>query len=94
MNIQPLGEYVLIRLVEATAKSAGGLFLPESAKETPDEGIVVAMAAEATDEVKIGDRVIYKKFSGNEIEVEGVKHRLMPAADLLAKYVEADAIPE
>lgn len=94
MTIQPLGEYILIRQMDAAVKTASGLFLPESAKETPDEGIVVAMAAEASNEIKIGDRVIYKKFAGNEIDVEGAKHRLMPVGDLLAKYVEVDAIPE
>lgn len=94
MKIQPLGDYVLIRQVEAQAKSAGGLYLPESAKEAPDEGIVVAIAAEAGDDVAMNDRVIYKKFSGEEIEVDGEKLRLVSVGDLLAKYATADAIPE
>ena len=94
MNIQPLGDYILLRQVEAVAMTKGGLYLPDTAKEAPEEGVVVAMAADAPDDVAIGDKVIYKKYAGQEMTVEGEKLRLIPAGDLLAKYVEADAIPE
>ena len=94
LKIQPLGEYVLIKPLEAAAKSAGGLYLPESSKETPDAGTIVGMGPEASDELNIGDKVIYKKNSGNEIEEGGQKFRLLMPADLLAKYVSVDAIPE
>ncbi len=94
MQIQPLNDNVLLRLVEAEEVTKGGIILPDTAKETPAEGIVEAIAADATDEVAIGDRVLYKRFSGEEIKVDGTKYRLVPVGDLLAKYVEADAIPE
>ncbi len=94
MDIQPLNDMVLLRQVEPEEVTKGGIILPESAKERPAEGVVEAIAADATDEVAIGDRVLYKKFSGEEIEVDGTKYRLVPAGDLLAKFVEADAIPE
>ncbi len=94
MQIQPLNDNVLLRLVEAEEVTKGGIILPDTAKESPAEGIVEAIAADATDEVAIGDRVLYKRFSGEEIKVDGTKYRLVPAGDLLAKYVEADAIPE
>ncbi len=94
MNLQPLGDYVLLRPVTPEEKTAGGLYLPETAKEAPDEGIVVAKASDATDEVAIGDRVIAKRFAGEEITFEGEKYRLVPAGDLLAKVVETDAIPD
>ena len=94
MKIRPMNEYVVLRQAEAETKSAGGLFLPESAKEAPTEGIVVAIAEDATDEIVVGDRVIYKKYSGSKVELGGEEFILIKAADLLAKYVEADAIPE
>lgn len=93
-SLRPLGDYVLLAPVEAEVRSAGGLYLPDSSQEKPDEGVVVAKAAGATDEVAIDDRVIYKKFSGDEVKLEGKTCRLVPSGDLLAVYVAADAIPE
>ncbi|MCK5800183.1 MAG: co-chaperone GroES [Deltaproteobacteria bacterium] len=93
MEIQPLNDLVMLRQIEAADVSAGGIIMPESAKEAPAEGTVTAIAADASDEIAIGDRVIYKKYSGEEIVVDGVTYRLVPADDLLAKFVEADAIP-
>ena len=92
--IQPLQDYVLLEPVEAEEKTAGGIILPDTAKERPDEGIIVAKAADATDEVAISDRVIYKKFAGQEIKVNGKEMKLVPSGDLLVKYVESDAIPD
>ncbi len=94
MNIQPLNDLVLLRLLEAEEQTKGGIIVPASAREQPAEGLVEAMAADATDEVAIGDIVLYKKYSGEEISIEGVKHRLVAAGDLLAKYVETDEIPD
>ncbi|MFO8073022.1 MAG: co-chaperone GroES [Polyangia bacterium] len=94
MKLQPLGDYVLLEQFEPEETTSGGIILPENAKQRPDEGKVVALAADASDEIEIGDRVIYKKFSGEEIRIDGKPHRLVQAADILAKYVEADEIPE
>jgi chaperonin GroES len=93
MNLQPLNGHVLLRLIQAEERTAGGIFLPDTAREQPAEGIIEAVAPGGTDEVAIGDRVLYKKFSGEEIQVDGVKMRLVPEGDLLAKFVQADAIP-
>lgn len=94
MNLQPLGEYVLLQPIEAEEMTAGGLYVPESAKERPTEGLVVALAADSGDDIALGDRVIYKRYAGEEIHVDGDDYRLVPVGDLLAKYVAADAIPE
>ena len=94
MNIQPLGDYILLRQVEAVSRTKGGLYLPDTAKEKPEEGVIVAMSADAPDELAIGDKVIYKKYAGQDLTVEGESLRLIPSGDLLAKYVESDAIPE
>ncbi len=93
-NFQPLHDLVMLAPVQAEETTAGGIVIPDSAKESSWEGIVVAKAADATDEVAIGDRVIYKEYSGTEIIIEGKKYRMVSSADLMAKYVETDAIPE
>ena len=94
MALQPLGNYLLLKPVEAVTTSASGLYLPETAKDAPDEGVIVAIAADAGDEVQMGDKVIYKKFAGEEVTVDGEKYRLVQVDDLLAKYVSAGTIPE
>jgi len=82
-----------LRLVEAEEKTAGGIYLPETAREQPAEGVVEAMPPGGSEEVAVGDRVLYKKLAGEEIAVDGVKCRLVPIGELMAKYVAADAIP-
>ncbi len=94
MNVQPLNDLVLLRPVEVEEKTEGGIYLPGSAQEQPAEGVVEAKAANASDDVDIGDRVVYKRFSGEEVTFDGTTFRLVSAGDLLAKYVEADEIPE
>lgn len=94
MNLQPLNGRVLLEPLEAADQTAGGIYVPESAKERPTEGIVRAISADAGEEIELGDRVMYKKFSGDEIHFEGSDYRLVSFEDLLAKYVAADEIPE
>jgi len=92
-KIQPVNNNVLIKLDEAKEeKTPGGIVLPDSAKTKSNEGEVVAIAAGASEEIAIGDRVIYKEYSGTEIKFDGQKYILVPAADIYAKYVEADLI--
>ena len=94
MNLQPLNGHVLLRPVEAEEKTAGGLYVPDSARELPAEGYVEAKPSGASDDIAIGDRVLYKKFPGEEIHLDGKKLRLVLESDLLAKYVETDEIPD
>ena len=84
----------MLEPVKVEDVTKGGIVLPESARKLPAEGIVVAKAADACDEVALGDRVIYKEYSGSEIKLEGDTYRLVASGDLLAKYVEADEIPD
>jgi chaperonin GroES len=93
MNLQPVNGHVLLRTVDAAEKSAGGIYLPETAREQPAEGVVEALPPGGSEEVAIGDRVIYKRMAGEEISLDGTKRRIVLIGDLLAKYVEADAIP-
>ena len=91
-TIQPLSGNVLITPIEAETVSKGGIIIPESAKEKPSEGTVAALAADASGEIALGDRVIYKKYGGTAITSEGTEYIIVPDNDILAKYVEADDI--
>lgn len=92
MSMQPLNGYVLLRMVEAETRTAGGIYVPDTAREQPAEGYVEAKASGGSDEIAIGDHVLYKRFAGEEVRLDGETYRLVPEGDLLAKYVKADAI--
>jgi len=94
MKIRPINAYVLVRPLEAPDKTPGGVYLPDAAKEGQNEGEVIAVAEDATEEVAVGDRVIYKEFAGTEVKMDGEDYVLLPSEDLLVKYVAADEIPE
>jgi chaperonin GroES len=92
-KIQPINNNLLIKLDEVKEdKTAGGIVIPDTAKERPQEGEVVALPPDSDISVSIGDRVIYKSFSGTEITFEGAKYLIVPSDDILAKYIEVDAI--
>lgn len=87
MNVKPLADRVLIEPKAAEEKTAGGLYIPETAKEKPLEGRVVAVGAgtkEIAMEVKVGDQVLYGKYSGTEINVDGVDYLMMKQGDIMA----------
>ncbi len=92
MHVQPLNAQVLLRPVEPVERTAGGIYLPETAREEPAEGVVEALPPGGLDEVAVGDRVLYKRHAGEEITLDGRKMRLVPVDDLQLKIVEADAI--
>jgi chaperonin GroES len=94
MKLQPMHGRILVEPFEAKDKTSGGIYIPDTAKERLQEGEVIAVAEDATDEVAVGDRVIYKEFGGTEVKVEGEDYILLTEDDLLAKYVAADKIPE
>ncbi len=93
MQLQPMNGHVLLEPVAAEERTKGGLYLPETAREAPDEGVVEALPQTGSDEIAIGDRVLYKSHAGQEITFDGRKRLLVPVGDLLAKYVRADTIP-
>ncbi|NNF84842.1 MAG: co-chaperone GroES [Deltaproteobacteria bacterium] len=92
MKVKPLQDRILIKRVEEEAKSKGGIIIPDSAKEKPQEGEVVAVGAgKVTDagkrvapEVKAGDRILFGKYSGTEIKIEGEEHLILREDDVLA----------
>jgi len=87
MSIKPLADRVLIEPKPAEEKTAGGLFIPETAKEKPLEGIVIAVGpgtSEVNMEVKAKDRVLYGKYAGTEIHYNGKDYLIMKQSDILA----------
>jgi chaperonin GroES len=83
MKLQPLADRVVAKNVEAEAKSASGILLPESAKEKPQMGQVLAVGKEVK-EVKEGDRILYSKYGPTEVKVEGEELLLLKEEDVLA----------
>jgi chaperonin GroES len=84
MKIRPLGNRVLLKPVETEEKTKSGLYIPDSAKEKPLQAKVIAVGDGKEVHVKPGDKVIYESFGGSEIKVNGEKHILMDAKDILA----------
>jgi chaperonin GroES len=91
MKFRPLHDRVLVRRIEADEKTAGGIIIPDTAKEKPQEGEVVAAGAGAKNEegkvspldVKAGDRILFGKWSGTEVKVDGEDLLIMKESDIL-----------
>lgn len=83
-KIQPLGENVLIEPAKSDAKTASGIVLPDTSEEKPQEGVVVAVGDDKKIKVKAGQKVIYSKYSGNEIKVGEKECLLVKNEDILA----------
>lgn len=87
MNIKPLADRVLVLPAPAEEKTVGGIIIPDTAKEKPLEGSVVAVGKGTKDEemvIKEGDKVLYGKYAGTELEYEGTKYLIMRQNDVLA----------
>jgi len=93
-ELQPLNENVLLDLNEdkSEQKTASGIIIPDSAKEKPQYAKVLAIGNIENPGISVGDMVVYKKFSGTELEFEGNKYLMILYADLLAKIVDTDEI--
>jgi len=92
MKVRPLHDRVIVKRVEEEEKTKGGIIIPDSAKEKPQEGEVVAVGegkvSEKGDrialEVKAGDRILFSKYAGNEINIDGEEHLIMREDDIIA----------
>jgi chaperonin GroES len=87
VNVKPLADRVLVEPAAAEQKTAGGIIIPDTAKEKPQKGTVVAVGNGKKDEpmtVKVGDLVLYGKYSGTEINVDGKDYLIMRESDILA----------
>lgn len=93
-TLQPLTDRILIKRIESETKTAGGIIIPDAAKEKPVEGIVVAIGGGKVLEngkvraleVKKGDKVVFRKYAGNDVTLDGVEHCLLREDEILAVY--------
>ena len=91
MKVRPLHDRILVKRLDQEAKSKGGIIIPDTAKEKPAEGEVIAVGNGKVDDkgkvrpvgVKKGDRVLFGKYSGNEIKIDGVDHLILREDDIL-----------
>ena len=90
--LKPLGDRVVIRVLEQEEKTASGIFLPDTAKEKPSQGEVVAVGPGKLQDdgkrvaldVKVGDKIIFSKYAGTEVKFEGTKYLIVSARDIVA----------
>lgn len=91
MKLRPLHDRILVERIESEEKTVGGIILPDTAKEKPQQGKVIAAGAGKKDEagklipmdVKVGDRILFGKYSGSEIKIEGTEYLIMREDDVL-----------
>lgn len=94
MKLHPINGRIVVQPLAHAEETAGGIVIPDTAQEKRCEGKVIAIAEDATEEVAVGDRVIYKEYAGAEVTVDEQKYVLLQSDDLLVKYVAGDKIPE
>ena len=90
--LKPLGDRIVIKVIEDTEQTSGGIFIPDSAKEKPQKGEVVAVGEGKMNEkgergpmdVKVGDVVLYAKYAGTDIKMDGVEYKILSVKDALA----------
>ena len=99
MKLRPLHDRVVLKRIEAEEKTSGGIIIPDTAKEKPQEGEVVAVGPGGRDEagklipidLKAGDRVLFGKWSGTEVKIDGVDYLVMKESDVMGVLTETDA---
>ncbi len=90
--LKPLADRIVIKVIEDTEQTSGGIFIPDSAKEKPQKGEVVAVGAGKMNEkgerepmdVKVGDTILYAKYAGTDIKMDGVEYKILSVKDALA----------
>jgi chaperonin GroES len=99
MKFRPLHDRIVIKRIEAEAKSAGGIIIPDTAKEKPQQGEVVAVGPGGRDDtgklvpidIKVGDRVLFGKWSGTEVKIDDDEYLIMKESDVMGVLVETEA---
>jgi chaperonin GroES len=99
MKFRPLHDRVVVKRIEAEQKTAGGIIIPDTAKEKPQQGEVIAVGPGGRDEtgklipidLQTGDRVLFGKWSGTEVKIDGIEYLIMKESDVMGVLVEASA---
>jgi chaperonin GroES len=99
MKFRPLHDRVVVKRIEAEDKTAGGIIIPDTAKEKPSQGEIVAVGPGGRDEagrvipidLEVGDRVLFGKWSGTEVKIDGAEFLIMKESDIMGVVIEAEA---
>jgi chaperonin GroES len=99
MKFRPLHDRVVVKRIEAEEKTAGGIIIPDTAKEKPQQGEIIAVGPGGRDEtgklipldVQVGDRVLFGKWSGTEVKLDGVEYLIMKESDIMGVLLETQA---
>jgi len=97
MKFRPLHDRVVVKRIDAEEKSTGGIIIPDTAKEKPSQGEVIAIGPGGRDEsgnlipldVKVGDRILFGKWSGSEVKIDGVEYLIMKESDVMGVLDES-----
>jgi chaperonin GroES len=88
IKVQPMGARILVKPLEQESKTATGLYIPETAKEKPQTGVVVAVGDDEDIKLKVNDKILFAKYSGTEIKLGGDDYLIMECSDVLAKVLD------
>jgi chaperonin GroES len=99
MKFRPLHDRVVVKRIDAEEKSSGGIIIPDTAKEKPSQGEIIAVGPGGRDEagklvpldVKVGDRILFGKWSGTEVKIDSVEYLIMKESDVMGVLVETEA---
>jgi chaperonin GroES len=99
MKFRPLHDRVVVKRIDAEEKSTGGIIIPDTAKEKPQQGEVIAVGPGGRDEagklipldVNVGDRVLFGKWSGTEVKIDGIEYLIMKESDIMGVLVEVES---
>jgi chaperonin GroES len=99
MNFRPLHDRVVVKRIEAEEKTAGGIIIPDTAKEKPQQGEVIAVGPGGRDEtgklvpidVQVGDRILFGKWSGTEVKLDGIEYLIMKESDIMGVLTDTEA---
>src|ERR1700720_2592785 len=102
MKFRPLHDRVVVKRIDAGEKSAGGIIIPDTAKEKPSQGEIIAVGPGGRDEagklvpldVQVGNRVLFGKWSGTEVKIDGVEYLIMKESDIMGVLEETEAKKE
>jgi chaperonin GroES len=87
LKIQPLGARILVKPLEQESKTSSGLYIPETAKEKPQTGLVVAVGDDEDIKLKVDDRIVFAKYTGTEFRLDGGEYLLIDCSDVLARML-------
>lgn len=94
-TIQPFGDRILIKIVEQSQQTPGGLYLPDTSREGSGEGVIVAIGegSPLQEKLSVGDQILYQKFSGTDVKLADGSYILLGESDILGRIVELDQLP-